>query len=310
MDPLEIRKLCPRFRILVIGRANAGKTTLLKKVCMSTEDPEVFDAEGNKLDASIVEGSKDRGEHNIENQLVFKSNPGFVFHDSRGFESGSENETEMVKSFITRRANVGDLKEQLHAIWYCLATDTNRSLLKADVDFFNTAIRGKVPLIAIFTKFDALVSAAFKELKESGHTRSQSQAGKLQHAEKLFEEHFLAPLQSTHLPPSDFLHVSEMHQLNSGSDCIELVEKTAGALTDESLTALFVSVQQVNIDLAIQYGLTNALNHPASDYGEKILVYVVHPWVKAAQAIMTTIVVHSNQGPQYLPWPIIALAGM
>ena len=25
--------LCPHFRILVIGRANAGKTTILEKVC-------------------------------------------------------------------------------------------------------------------------------------------------------------------------------------------------------------------------------------------------------------------------------------
>jgi ribosome biogenesis GTPase A len=41
-DPKEAAKLRAKyahFRILVIGRANAGKTTLLKRVCDSKEDP-------------------------------------------------------------------------------------------------------------------------------------------------------------------------------------------------------------------------------------------------------------------------------
>ena len=41
-DPKEAAKLRAKytdFRVLVIGRANAGKTTLLKRVCNSKEDP-------------------------------------------------------------------------------------------------------------------------------------------------------------------------------------------------------------------------------------------------------------------------------
>jgi len=41
-DPVEAAKLRAKythFRILVIGRANAGKTTLLKRVCNTKEDP-------------------------------------------------------------------------------------------------------------------------------------------------------------------------------------------------------------------------------------------------------------------------------
>ena len=58
-----------------------------------------------------------RGEHDIENQLIFNSNPQFIFHDSRGFESGSVDEMEKVNSFITKRAGSMELAEQLHAIW-------------------------------------------------------------------------------------------------------------------------------------------------------------------------------------------------
>ena len=42
IDPKEAAKLRAKythFRILVIGRANAGKTTLLKRVCNTKEDP-------------------------------------------------------------------------------------------------------------------------------------------------------------------------------------------------------------------------------------------------------------------------------
>jgi len=46
---IDFRSKCKRFRILVIGRANAGKTTLLKKVCKSTEDPEIFTPRGKPV---------------------------------------------------------------------------------------------------------------------------------------------------------------------------------------------------------------------------------------------------------------------
>ena len=58
-----------------------------------------------------------RGIHDIENQLIFKSNPQFVFHDSRGFESSSVDEVDNVKTFIAKRAASRELSEQLHAIW-------------------------------------------------------------------------------------------------------------------------------------------------------------------------------------------------
>ena len=54
MEPTEdIRKKFGRFRILVVGRANAGKTTLLQRVCNTTEKPEIFDPEGNKVNPHL-----------------------------------------------------------------------------------------------------------------------------------------------------------------------------------------------------------------------------------------------------------------
>jgi len=48
-DAFDARKNYTRFRILVIGRANAGKTTLLKRVCNTAEEPCIYDEENNNL---------------------------------------------------------------------------------------------------------------------------------------------------------------------------------------------------------------------------------------------------------------------
>ncbi|KAG2067110.1 hypothetical protein BDR04DRAFT_1028488, partial [Suillus decipiens] len=57
------------------------------------------------------------GNHNITHKMVFKSNLGFVFHDSCSFEVGSEAEFKSMKKFITECVNAKELKEQIHAIW-------------------------------------------------------------------------------------------------------------------------------------------------------------------------------------------------
>ncbi|KAJ7817957.1 hypothetical protein B0H13DRAFT_2134021 [Mycena leptocephala] len=135
------------------SKANAGKTTLLKRVCNSVEEPEIYDEDGKK-----------RGEHNIENQMIFKSNPGFIFHDSRGFESGALEETEKAKNFIKTRAASSSLAEQLHAIWYCLPmADTTRPFLKTDEEFFDLegVGNGEFTILALLltnTSFQSLLS--------------------------------------------------------------------------------------------------------------------------------------------------------
>jgi hypothetical protein len=49
--------------------------------------------------------------------MIFRSNQGFVFHDSRGFEAGGASELDDVKKFIKQRAKERKLPDQIHAIW-------------------------------------------------------------------------------------------------------------------------------------------------------------------------------------------------
>ncbi|KAG2117016.1 uncharacterized protein F5147DRAFT_567294 [Suillus discolor] len=110
MDASEIRQNFDRFRILIIGRANAGKTTILQRVCKTRENPEIYDRAGQKVRFQ-------RGVHDIENEMVFQNNQGFIFHDSRGFEAGGQFEFDKVKAFIRHRSKKRRLSDQIHVIW-------------------------------------------------------------------------------------------------------------------------------------------------------------------------------------------------
>ncbi|KAJ6455171.1 hypothetical protein C8R45DRAFT_595153 [Mycena sanguinolenta] len=278
---IDLRSKCPHFRILVVGRANAGKTTLLKKVCNSVEDPDIFTPGGDRLDLAVVEGSAERGEHDIENQLIFKSNRQFIFHDSRGFESGSANEIQKVKDFITARSGSSTLSDQLHAIWYCMPTDTNRPLLAADEQFFNVSGTGKVPVIAIFTKFDGLIKAAFNELRGRGKSIPDARDGAPERAQAILTSNFIGPLNTTKFRPSDFVRLDDMRM--EQSDCIELINQTAQALSDDTLKLLFVSVQQNNIDLCIGQAMGYLLHITFDDVTRSIenaIAWFPHTWTQ------------------------------
>ncbi|KAG2358138.1 hypothetical protein BDR07DRAFT_1295754 [Suillus spraguei] len=89
--PFRVKKELNRFRILIIGRANGGKTTILQRVCKT---------QGTQRYITALGKSSQRGVHDIKNEMVFGSNPGFVFHDSCGFEPGGHTEFDKVKIFI------------------------------------------------------------------------------------------------------------------------------------------------------------------------------------------------------------------
>ena len=58
LDPIAVKKhfdRIGRFRILVVGRSNAGKTTLLQRVCKTTELPEIYNSNGEKVKYLIVQ---------------------------------------------------------------------------------------------------------------------------------------------------------------------------------------------------------------------------------------------------------------
>ncbi|KAG1812008.1 hypothetical protein EV424DRAFT_1419387 [Suillus variegatus] len=255
MDPAKIRKKIGRFRILVIGRANAGKTTILQRVCNTRDNPEIYNSAGNKIDLTVLMASRERGLHDIENEMVFKSNPGFVFHDSRGFEAGGASEFEKVKAFIMSRSKEKKITNQLHAIWYCIPMDeASRSFTAGENKFFFQCDTGSIPVIVLFTKFDALYDVEYAKLRKEG--RSWKDAKEL--APKQAEESFpngpqLKFLKDVRWPPKCYVCLSNMEK--DDADCKTLIERTAGTLDNEVLQLLFVSNQQSNLETCMKYAV-------------------------------------------------------
>ncbi|KAF7343565.1 GTP-binding protein [Mycena sanguinolenta] len=250
---IDVRSKISHFRILIIGRANAGKTTILKKMCNSVEDPEIYDPSGDKIDPEIVKESAERGLHDIDNQLIFKSNPQLVFHDSRGFEGGSADEIQKVTDFIEYRAKTNELSKQLHAIWYCLPTDGNRPLLEAEDQFFKISGTGKGKVhffLALAAAFDGLVTKAFQQLRAEGKNIRTANAGKVELAQRMLTTNYRDQLNEAEFKPSAYVQLDGDMRLEH-SNCIELINETAKTLTDDALLLLFVSVQRNNIDLCI-----------------------------------------------------------
>ncbi|KAH9035833.1 GTP-binding protein [Lactarius hengduanensis] len=120
MDTQQPSRRAPKikFRVLIIGRANAGKTSILQRICETTESPIIY-RRGDDSDEEVkLDPTMDRGEHSIDDQLVFSNHTGYVFHDSCGIESGCTKELEVLREFIGRKCSEKQLGDRLHAICF------------------------------------------------------------------------------------------------------------------------------------------------------------------------------------------------
>ncbi|KAF8260962.1 hypothetical protein EI94DRAFT_1811020 [Lactarius quietus] len=265
MDAEQTRRQIPKiqFRVLIIGRANAGKTTILQRVCDTTESPTIYRGkEEVKLEPSV-----NRGEHLIDDELIFSNHPGYVFHDSKGIEAGSVEELEILKSFIQRKCGKKRLADRLHAIWFGLSvftiTTTDRHVLRycvpmdghrpgLDLKYYDKICpdpndRLEVPVIAVFTKYDQFLFNV--EMDVSDFPDKYPVGDEHQVAEKRFQDHYLHPLGDD----VKYVRLEKMHRRDSRCDV--LVEETAAALNEEAVALMLFAVQRGNIELSVKAAL-------------------------------------------------------
>ncbi|KIJ29971.1 hypothetical protein M422DRAFT_36747 [Sphaerobolus stellatus SS14] len=256
-DDLEfwrLRRL--RFRVLVLGRANAGKTTILERIAgASIGEAEVW-RDGERLPGQIVKGQSDRGLHNVKDEIRFPSRPGFVFHDSRGFEAGSSEELDGARRFVEDSSAATSLREQLHAIWMCLPLDEARELFDTEKEAFSWA-RGHIPLVVIFTKCDGAVDKVTSQIISSTSESSSGRAFRKE-ARKSAEIRV-----TTHIKEREeelrqlgqvnsaiaFLATSDMAELTDASEsaCANLIKATEEGLAGPKLKTVLALVWGCNV---------------------------------------------------------------
>ncbi|KDR86076.1 hypothetical protein GALMADRAFT_150392 [Galerina marginata CBS 339.88] len=243
-EAAKLRAKYTHFRILVIGRANAGKTTLLKRVCNTTEEPSIYD-EGQNL----LEPTAERGIHDVRRSFTFKSNPRFIFHDSRGFEAGGEEEFKAVMTFIEDSTKSKEVGDQIHVIWYCFEPDVSRPLLPLEVKFFNENRVWNVPVVAIFMKFDVLIT------KVQGSKADNKKD--IKNALDILEKKFMQPLSSYKFYPQAYVQFEAINKDNGDhqKQVKKLIKQTAASIDNLALKMLFVTVQQNNLEVSIEYAV-------------------------------------------------------
>ncbi|KAH0421262.1 hypothetical protein CcaCcLH18_13537 [Colletotrichum camelliae] len=128
-------------RILICGNTGVGKSTLLNRV---------FGI------AMTQENSNQRGEHDIEEAFESDLHPGIIIHDSEGFQAGNSKEVSAFKKFLKARSGSPDIKQNLHAIWLCIDTDTDRPVQSALANVLQEVIEicPLTPVVIVGTKKD------------------------------------------------------------------------------------------------------------------------------------------------------------
>ncbi|KAI0313377.1 hypothetical protein OF83DRAFT_1141705 [Amylostereum chailletii] len=272
------------FRVLIIGRANAGKTTILERLCESTvEEAKIF-RNGVLTERRMEKGERGRGNHDIEDAMVFPSLPGFVFHDSRGLESGADTEVTTIEAFVKDRTqSVKDKRQQLHAIWICLSLDDNhRPLSDAEEKLCRVDSHG-VPVIAIFTKSDAIYNDIFnKERNNGGSTaleaskkaktaveeaikqgiekiRNNLDPGRFRQSNCITAPDLRNPDENVRLrKPNE--NVLRKHKEKCEAFCQDLISRTQNLLPSSKMQALLVTVWRNNISERTVWVFRSLLN--------------------------------------------------
>ncbi|KAN0136280.1 hypothetical protein V8E53_005885 [Lactarius tabidus] len=140
-----VREVLPdgfRFRILVLGKRQSGKSSLIKAV----------------FNIDLAASLSQHGNADINASISPDGNRYLVVHEYSGFESGDAQSLQTIQQFISTHTDASrPVSKRLHAIWICvpMSDAVERGLCEGVKTILGM---GKVPVMIVFTKFDLLVS--------------------------------------------------------------------------------------------------------------------------------------------------------
>ncbi|KAH9018535.1 hypothetical protein EDB85DRAFT_2294485 [Lactarius pseudohatsudake] len=165
--PSTVREVLPdgfRFRILVLGKSQSGKSSLINAV----------------FNMTAATGSQ-HGNADINVGFSPGDNRYLIVHEYSGFESGDAQSLQTIRDFISYRTDADrSASERLHAIWICVPIS---DAIEGGLGDGVKAILGmkKVPVLIVFTKFDLLVSRVQFEITR-GDIQTHEHPGVRAHA--------------------------------------------------------------------------------------------------------------------------------
>ncbi|KAG6919752.1 hypothetical protein DXG01_001586 [Tephrocybe rancida] len=261
----EILAICPKFRILVVGRSGVGKSSLVSAIF--------------GVDKKDIDIQHDRaGKVDIAHEYTSKNNPRFILHDSEGFEAGSTEKWDTVKNFIQEKCDEKlPLKERIHAIWLCIETPRTgmRLMQTADEQLLTLASKLKIAVIVVFTKYDLLFTEYFRKAGGKGADYSIIDTNAKSHLKQLVEDHkqkFKYATVSTHTKKYIGLSNTFRRHRKTDESYTRAMLTNAIDITQESLLApessLSLAVaQRIDVNQKVKYSIELGLEHYWRDLG-------------------------------------------
>ncbi|EGS17831.1 uncharacterized protein CTHT_0071850 [Thermochaetoides thermophila DSM 1495] len=148
--PLEFFADCPKFRLLVLGNPESTKQELFSKIF------------GVELSKKAVDDFFNQT-HDIEQELELQGqNERLIIHTSLNLGAADESDYHRLCDFLRSRSTLTTpLQDRIHCIWYCVASEEDRSVLEIEARFLTKGLPSaapNVPLVLVFTKYEEFVA--------------------------------------------------------------------------------------------------------------------------------------------------------
>ncbi|KAL0573415.1 hypothetical protein V5O48_008537 [Marasmius crinis-equi] len=285
----EVLNQCPKFRVLVLGKSGAGKSSLINSIF--------------NVDTANV-SHEQAGAADINFEITSEQNNRFIVHDSQGFAHGEAENYQRVERFIRERTDSNKpLKDRLHAIWFCVEILVANSALleKGEEKIFQMELENgtssfiraskcliQLPIIVAFTKYDALVSKVENEIEsrvegEEGLDVDDEQFEKLveEQARKEFSTICVAPLRTT--SGNRFLSFVEVSTRTRYRKTLERLMQLTRAQVDEAVWLTWAIAQNTSASLKIDASIAigrkkywKGLAHGMGRHNLKEFIRVIH----------------------------------
>ncbi|KAG9004092.1 hypothetical protein FRB94_002683 [Tulasnella sp. JGI-2019a] len=244
-QPETVLNLTHQFRILVLGKAGAGKSTLINCVF--------------RFNDADVSDFCPRQQPDIDTEIKSTSNPQVILHDSRGFELGERENMKTLKDFIRNRNMKPEAKDKLHAIWLCIETPFagSRVFEAGDLEFLNVDLG--VPVIVVYTKYDLLELAIETALEEDSACELDLDDTELgihiaDAAKREYRKRCVEPLMR--IPGGEGLLVHHTSVSKNDRDSLMALSQRTAELCRERLSEAawlaYVMVQRIDLNLKLE----------------------------------------------------------
>lgn len=241
----------PNFRILICGNAGVGKSTLLNKVF------------GSQLSQ---ENHNQHGKHDIDQPFETDKHPGLILHDSEGFQAGDTKEVVAFEKFLKKRLMAPDVEDQLHAIWICVESYTERPIHTAEEKILSYIedLAPDMPVIIVGTKTDKFLK--FENIADDPKTQQDTLTAQIESFRRIYEE----KVKEVQLK---FVFVSQ----DDKASIRTLLHMTMGSVIDDRVYGALVSAQVADLDLKIDLSIDQTVRLLRTEMKSLIFPTVIGP---------------------------------